>query len=359
MKKKYLATAMLAAFGAMAASAYAQSNVTVYGIVDTGVEYVNNANANKDGLARLSSGAMNTSRLGFRGTEDLGGGLKAVFQLESGFKVDTGAQDTADYFGRQANVGLEGSWGRIVAGRSFTTTYDFILPFDPMGYSANYSWITGGSATASTTGGTVRKDGMVTNLANMVKYLGKFGDFKVGATYSFGEVAGSMSDNAKYDLGAGYEKGPLRLAATVQRANGTTTGLGDRTTIMHLAGDYQITDALAVDLGYRNYKMTLASNAPDRRSDFYWAGVTYKTTPALTLIGLLSYQDIKNVAANTDADPYMLSLRAKYALSKRTDLYLSGAYAKAKNGLLTGLSRDDAGFGNNQRGVTAGIQHRF
>lgn len=186
MKKKYLATAMLAAFGAMAASAYAQSNVTVYGIVDTGVEYVNNANANKDGLARLSSGAMNTSRLGFRGTEDLGGGLKAVFQLESGFKVDTGAQDTADYFGRQANVGLEGSWGRIVAGRSFTTTYDFILPFDPMGYSANYSWITGGSATASTTGGTVRKDGMVTNLANMVKYLGKFGDFKVGATYSFG-----------------------------------------------------------------------------------------------------------------------------------------------------------------------------
>lgn len=355
MKKKYLATAMLAAFGAMAASAYAQSNVTVYGIVDTGVEYVNNANASKNSLVRLSSGAMNTSRLGFRGTEDLGGGLKAVFQLESGFKVDTGAQDTADYFGRQANVGLEGSWGRIVAGRSFTTTYDFILPFDPMGYSASYSWITSSGATGG------RKDGMVTNLANMVKYLGKFGDFKVGATYSFGEVAGNTSDSAKYDLGAGYEKGPLRLAATVQRANGAANGIGiyDKTTIMHLAGDYQITDAWAVDLGYRNYKMKLATNAPDKRSDFYWAGVTYKTTPALTLIALLSYQDIKNVAANTDADPYMLSLRAKYALSKRTDLYLSGAYAKAKNGQLVGLSRDDVGYASNQRGIIAGIQHRF
>ena len=353
MKKKYLATAMLAAFGVLASGAYAQSNVTVYGRVDTGVEYLTNASAGKDNLVRLNSGNMNTSRIGFRGTEDLGGGLKAIFQLESGFKADTGEQDDTEFFKRQANVGLEGSWGRLVAGRSYTTTYDFILPFDPMGYSASYSWIT----SAGATGG--RKDGMVTNLANILKYQGKFGDFKLGATYSFGEVAGSTSDNAKLDLGAGYNKGPLRLATTVQRQNGTTTGLGDKTTIIHAAGGYQITSDLGVDVGYRNFKKTFANNAADLRSDFYWAGISYKTTPALTLIGLFSYQDIKNVAANTDADPYMLSLRAKYALSKRTDLYLSAAYAKAKNGKNVGLSRDDAAFGNNQKGVVAGIQHRF
>ncbi len=355
MKKKYLATVMLAAFGVMASSAYAQSNVTIYGIVDTGVEYINNANAKKDSLVRLNSGAMNTSRLGFRGTEDLGGGLKAVFQLESGIKVDTGAQDAADFFGRQANVGLEGSWGRIVAGRSYTTTYDFIGQFDPMGYSASYSWINSAGATGD------RKDGMQTNLPNLVKYAGKFGDFKVGATYGFGEVAGNNSDSAKLDLGAGYDRGPLRLAATVQRLNGTANGFGiyDKATITHLAGDYQISDAWGIDLGYRNYKKTFANNATDLRSNFYWSGVTYQTTPALTLIALLSYQDIKNVVVNTDADPYMLSLRAKYALSKRTDLYVSGAYAKAKNGQLVGVSRDEKGFANNQTGMIAGIQHRF
>ena len=149
MKRKHLATATFAALGLLASGAYAQSSVTVYGIVDTGVEYVNNANANKDGVVRLSSGAMNTSRIGFRGTEDLGGGLKAVFQLENGFKTDTGEFDSAGLlFGRQANVGLEGSFGRIVAGRSYSTTYDFILPFDPMGYSGQYSWVTSAAGSA-------------------------------------------------------------------------------------------------------------------------------------------------------------------------------------------------------------------
>ncbi len=355
MKMKYLATAMLAAFGLTATGAQAQSNVTIYGIMDTGVEYVNNANANKDSLARLNSGTMNTSRLGFRGVEDLGGGLKAVFQLESGIKVDTGAQDAADFFGRQANVGLEGSWGRIIAGRSFTTTYDFIGQFDPTGYSAAYSWVTAGSATGD------RKDGMVTNAPNMVKYLGKFGDFKVGANYGFGEVAGNTQAGSQFDLGAGYDRGPLHLAATVQRANGAANGFGayDKATIMHLAGDYQFNDTWGLDLGYRNYKKTFANNAADLRSNFYWGGLTYRSTPALTLVALLSYQDIKNVAANTDADPYMLTLRAKYALSKRTDLYLTAAYAKAKNGQLTGVSRDDKGFADNQTGMMAGIQHRF
>ena len=352
MKKKYLATAMLAAFGVLASSAYAQSNVTVYGRVDTGVEYLTNASASKNNLVRLNSGTMNTSRIGFQGTEDLGNGLKAVFQLESGFKADTGEQDDTELFKRQANVGLEGSWGRLVAGRSYTTTYDFILPFDPMGYSAGYSWITGGNATGG------RKDGMVTNLGNLLKYQGKFGDFKLGATYSFGEVAGSTSDSAKFDLGAGYEKGPFNFAATVQHVNGLASV--DKTTITHLAAGYKITNDLGTTLGYRNYKKTFANNAADLRSDFYWASLSYKATPAVTLIGLFSYHDIKNVAANTDADPYMLSLRAKYALSKRTDLYLSAAYAKAKNGNLVGLSRDDAnGFASNQTGMIAGIQHRF
>ncbi len=357
MKRKHLATATFAALGLLASGAYAQSSVTVYGIVDTGVEYVNNANANKDGVVRLSSGAMNTSRIGFRGTEDLGGGLKAVFQLENGFKTDTGEFDSAGLlFGRQANVGLEGSFGRIVAGRSYSTTYDFILPFDPMGYSGQYSWVT----SAGATGG--RKDGMLTNLPNMLKYTGKFGSFKLGATYGFGEVAGSIGDTAKYALGVGYENGPFRVAATFDRVDGTAAVAGgayDKATSIHLAGDYQLNSTLGLDLGYRNYKKTLASNAANQRSDFFWGGATYKVTPVVTLIGAVYYQNIKNVASGKDADPIMYSVRGKYALSKRTDLYLSAAYAKAKNQQLVGVSRDDVAYGTSQTGVIGGIQHRF
>jgi predicted porin len=358
MKRNYLAAATLAALGTLASGAYAQTSVSIYGIIDTGIEYVNHANAKQDSLVRVSSGAMNTSRIGFRGSEDLGGGLKAVFQLENGFKVDTGEFDSAGVlFNRQANVGLEGSFGRLVIGRSFTTTYDFILPFDPMGYSGQYSWVT----SAGATGG--RKDGMPTNLSNILKYQGKFGGFKLGATYGFGETAGSTTDSAKYDLGVGYENGPFRIAATFDRVNSAaasaTNSAFDKATSIHLAGDYQLTGNLDLNLGYRNYKKTLASNAPDLRSDFFWGGASYKVTPVVTLIGAIYYQNIKNVPSGKDADPIMYSVRGKYALSKRTDLYLSAAYAKAKNQQLVGLSRDDIAYGSSQTGVIGGIQHRF
>ena len=102
---------------------------------------------------------------------------------------------------------------------------------------------------------------------------------------------------------------------------------------------------------------SVATGAADQRSDFYWGGVTWKFTPAMSVIGAIYYQNIKNVA--NDADPIMYSLRLKYAMSKRTDLYLSTAYAKAKNNQLVGLSRDDVGFGTSQFGMTLGMQHRF
>ncbi|WP_034299709.1 porin [Herbaspirillum sp. RV1423] len=353
MQKKLIATAILSVLSGAAA---AQSTVTVYGLIDTGVEYLNHAGANGGSVTRLSSGAMNTSRIGFRGSEDLGGGLKAIFQLENGFKLDTGAfdGDANQLFNRQSNVGLEGAFGRVVAGRSFSTTYDFILPFDPMGYSGQYSWVT----SAGATGG--RKDGMPTGVSNMVKYQSNFGGFKLGAMYGFGEVAGSVNDSSKYGVGLGYGNGPFSLAATYDRVNGTAAlagGAYDKTSTVHLAGGYQATEALKFNLGYRYYKKTLTSGAADLRSDFYWGGGSYKLTPALTLIGTIYYQNQKNLA--TDADPIMYSLRLKYALSKRTDLYASGAYAKAKNNQLVGLSRDDVGYGNNQVGVTLGMQHRF
>ena len=95
------------------------------------------------------------------------------------------------------------------------------------------------------------------------------------------------------------------------------------------------------------------------RANTYWGGVSYLITPAVTLTGAVYKVDVRNVAANTDADPVMYVARTLYALSKRTDLYAAAAYAKAGNGKLVGVSRDDPGFASTQAGFSAGIQHRF
>jgi predicted porin len=90
-----------------------------------------------------------------------------------------------------------------------------------------------------------------------------------------------------------------------------------------------------------------------------WGGMSYDAAPALTLTGVVYHQDIKKVAPAAKADPIMYVGRAKYALSKRTDLYTVLTYAKAEHDLNVGLSRDDPGFGSTQTGFALGMQHRF
>jgi predicted porin len=359
MKKTMFAMAVLAC---SAASSHAQSNVTIYGIMDAGVEYANHANAAQQSVTRVTSGGQNTSRFGFRGTEDLGGGLKALFNLEGGLFIDTGSSDGV-LFKRQANVGLQNEFGRVILGRSFTTTYDFLLPFDPLGFAPNYSWVTSGNGTA------VSKYGFPTAFDNLVKYEGNFGGFKVGASYGFGEVGGNAADSRKYNGGLGYANGPFSVVATYDRVNGNTvvaTGNRSRTTTAHLAAAYEVAPGIGLKGGYRNYKLAAGTAAtPEVRADLFWAGVNYQATSALELTAAVYSQNVKNVAAGTDADPTMVVLRGKYALSKRTFLYSSAAYAKAKNNQLVGLTRDStadggvSGFANSQTGLSAGIQHRF
>jgi predicted porin len=357
MKKSLMALAAMAA-----AAAHADSNVQFYGLIDAGVEYVNHASAGQNSVVRLTSGGQNTSRFGFRGSEDLGGGLKAVFNLEGGYFLDNGQIDGA-LFRRQANVGLQGNFGRLIAGRSYTTVYDFMLPFDPMGYAPQYSWVTTGNGTGSS------KYGMTTGFDNILKYQGEFGGVKVGASYGFGEAAGSAAENAKYALGLGYAAGRFGTSVTAERENGVTAAAsGNRpvTTVYHLAAAYQLLDNLSLKAGYRNYKQSPASGSAVR-ADTYWTGVNYQATPVIGLTGVVYYQNVKSgaSAADTLADPMMYVLRAKYALSKRTDLYAVTAYAKAKNGQAVGLTRDASadggvtGFSDRQTGVMLGVQHRF
>src|SRR5438445_9374194 len=109
MCKSILAFSMLSTLAGLAA---AQSNITIYGSVDGGLRYQTKANAAGGGMSSVTSGNYFANRLGFKGSEDLGGGLKALMTLESGFAIDTGAQDVAGtLFNRTAAVGLGGAWG--------------------------------------------------------------------------------------------------------------------------------------------------------------------------------------------------------------------------------------------------------
>ena len=356
MNKSVLSLAILASLAIGGpAQAQAQSNVQVYGLIDAGVESLNHANANQNSVVKVVSGGKNTSRWGLRGTEDLGGGLKAVFGLEGGILLDTGNSDGA-LFKRQAFAGLEGSFGRVVIGRSFTTTYDFVILFDPLGYAPNYSWATSANATGPS------KYGMTTAFDNLVKYAGSTGDFKYGATIGLGEQAGSSADSRKYAVAGSWTQGGLGVMAAYEQVNGNTlpvTFNRDETTAFHVAADYKTGD-LRFTAGMRGYKLVAGKAATaDVRADTYWGGVSYLVQPAVTLTGAVYHVNVKNVAAGQDADPTLYVARVLYALSKRTDLYTTLGYAKAKNGKLVSLSRDDAGFASSQSGITVGIQHRF
>jgi predicted porin len=339
--------------------AHAQSTITFYGIADSGIEYVNHASA-EGGAVRLVSGAKNTSRWGLRGVEDLGGGLKAVFRLENGFNLADGQLDDGPdaIFGRRATVGLASRFGQLTLGRMYTTTYDYLLPFDPMGYAQNYSWAT----TSTATGG--RKDGMFTRSSNAVRYNGEFGGLKFGGTFGFGNVAGDFKASSKYSVGIGYHNGPFAAVAAFDRQHGAGNRADnslspadpvDAIQSIHagLSYDFGAVKAMA---GYRNYRRTFTTNAAKQLSDMYWLGGSYNVTPFLALIGAIYHQDIKGASA---ADPTLVSLRAQYSLSKRTLLYFSGGYAMARNDQKVSVSRDSIGVADTQVGLTAGIQHRF
>lgn len=346
------AAGCLLALGAIAPlHAMAQSNVTLYGIADVLVEHRNHFGPANSSRWAVTSGGLNTSRWGLRGSEELGGGLKAVFQLEGEVAMDTGAGGSS-LFGRQANVGLEGGFGRVVAGRSYSTTYDFVLPFDPMSYAPFYSWATSGGAIATNQ----RKDGMTTGVSNLVKYQGTFGPVKVGASYGFGEVAGQANAGRYTAAAAAYNAGPFAAMLGVEQTNGTSVGDYDKTKTLHWALSYDLTP-VKLFLAQRRYNKDLAA-AADLRSTMTWVGATWSITPAISLTPAFYKQDIKSGLSGTD-DPKLFALRAKYDLSKRTSLYAVAAHAKSKNGGLVSVSRDDNGMADTQTGYGIGMQHRF
>ena len=203
MKKSLIALAVLAASGA----AMAQSSVTLYGVADAGVTYLNGA----DNWSGVTSGNNLTSRLGFRGTEDLGGGLKANFVLEGGFNLDNG-DGASGYAGakagegfqfkRRSTVGLAGSFGEVRLGRELTAAYNATARYDvfgSVGIGQSRLWADGGVVDASANATAVTTNQRISNALTYVSP--DFSGFKVGVNYGFGETTNGNSDSSY--MGAG------------------------------------------------------------------------------------------------------------------------------------------------------------
>ncbi len=356
MKKSVLALAVLSAF---AGAASAESSVTVYGIVDAGI--VAESGGAAGSVTKLTSGVASGSRLGFKGTEDLGGGLSALFLLENGFSVDTGALGQGGLlFGRQAYVGLKGDFGTVTFGRHYTPEYLTLAFADPFatGMAGDAANILPNSGNAAS------------RMDNTIKYVSPtVSGFTGELAYGFGEVAGDTGAGRQIGLAVGYANGPLNVRLGYHNRNNDTATVKNtdnaKNTLLAATYDFGMLKAhfaYGVDKGLNSSPLRNTANpygsvaAPTASTDSsdVLVGLTIPFGANTVLVSYLRKDD--KTAFNQDADQWAIGYR--YALSKRTDLYAAYARINNKNGAgYTVGSAIEAGSGD--KAFNLGIRHSF
>jgi predicted porin len=346
----------------LSASAMAQSSVTIYGIMDNGVEALSGAPDSKghsSSLVRAESGGVNSSRIGFRGSEDLGGGLKAIFTLEGGLDTTDGKSlQNGRLFGRQSWMGLSSNYGDLTFGRQRIPMYNYGAKFDPLDYY-NY----GLKETDSQFSGRADNSVMYKGLYN----TGSFGSFSLEALYSTGydatitdggQVAGAFKVGREISIGAGYIFGPFAAAVTYDERNGTSIGTqGQKEQHIFAATSLKL-GAAKLFAGYRWLDSDLAlTSATQGHANEYYGGIRYQVSAPVSVAAAAYYTDI----TSADQHPLYLVVSAAYALSKRTQLYGEAGYVKNNNGSNLGVNGYDSDVvaGHNQTGVIAGVIHYF
>ncbi|WP_369869733.1 porin [Burkholderia cepacia] len=370
-------------------SAHAQSSITLYGLIDAGVAYVSHAagSDSASGAAWRFGNALSGNRWGFKGNEDLGGGLAAVFQLESGFNIGTGAAlQGGREFGRTAIVGLSSArWGTLKLGRQYDPVVDMVSALTEDLYFG---------LTFGTPGDVDNYDGSM-RVNSSVKYLSpNIGGVQFEALYGFGGVAGSSGAGQTWSVASGYARGSLALAAGYYYASGGNTQgrTGGRTwsasadspfntavnagfasahsvSIARAAGQYTYT-AWTGGLGYSHTKYAPDGASRFARSARFNSGsafVNCQVDPALRLGLGYHYTWL----SGTDSAHYhQVNAAADYALSKRTDLYAVAAFQRASGSTLNASGASvaaqavigDYGLNsgsNTQTLVAIGMRQRF
>jgi len=328
MKKTLLALAVL---GACAGSAYAQTSITVYGLVDMG--YVHDSGGIAGGnVNSLNSGIQSGSRLGFKGMEDLGGGLSAIFTLESGILVDTGAYDSTPGFGRQAFVGLNGDFGTVKLGRQYNPLYNVQIAIDPFaaGLAGDFRRV------ISTAG---------QRTSNAVTYATPdgIGGFRAEGLYAFGEQPGDSSKLRSTGLSVGYLNGPVYVSAAYHNANDVTGT--DATRNIALGGTY--------NFGFMKLATLIQTNKNDSTLDTrdWLFGVSAPFGASTVMASYIRHQD--KLVTNGDSNQFAIGY--SYALSKRTNLYTSVSRLTNESG----ASLKVAVPGDADTIYNAGIRHAF
>lgn len=327
MKRQRLA---LLAITLLAQSAMAQQAITVYGVVDLGL--VRDTDSGKTAM-KVDSGQQTASRLGFKGNEDLGGGMTASFVLESQIEADTGNPSfTGRVFGSQAWVGLSGPMGGIKLGRMFTPYFGAIATNDPFDAKGP------GEATRLFQDSGVRMDNTI-RYSLPANLYGFYGDL----AYGFGETAGNQSANRQISMDAGYAAGPLNA---VMAYHTTNDARGVKLVRSMLAGgNYNFGKVRAWLLLARN-----RGNAGlDTRDFLLGASVPLGlSTVAATYVR-------KQDQFRPNADASQIALGYYHFLSKRTNMYL----------IASNLDNDSAARyqasapGGGRRLITCGLRHQF
>lgn len=360
MKKTLFVTAL---FAALSGVAHAETSVTLYGLIDTGVGFqrIKGNDGYKESKVGMSNGVSSGSRWGLRGAEDLGDGLSAVFTLESGFNSANGQSgQSSRLFGRQATVGLKGdSWGLLEFGRQTNIASKYLGAIDPFG--ASYGQANVGAAFGAAN--TVRHD-------NMVMYqTPSFSGFQFGLGYSFSaddtkdgrinqstgrpttsQVGFRTAENTRaITAGLRYVNGPLNVALTYDQLNmANQLGTDEKPKQWIIGGSYDF-EVIKLALAYGQTRdgwftgqslnafgsgspegKSLSSNAvaKDFKSNSYLVGLSAPVGGAGNVLFSWQRADANNTSLTGGDDTMNIySLGYTYNLSKRTNLYALGSYA--------------------------------
>ena len=365
MKKSMLALAALTAF---AGAASAQSSVTIWGIVDATYAIGNGSLTDR---TRLHNSGYNSSRLGFRGVEDMGGGSRAGFWLEAGVNNDDGSFGTTNTnnqgtgasggggmtFNRRSTVSLGGGWGELRLGRDYTPHFWNHTVYDPFGTNGvGASQVLNGATGGSNLGGptTVRASNSIAYLYGMGfngNSLGPGNGFHAFVQMYRGEMpsgAATSNDGNGFSMRLGYDAGPLSVAF----ANGSTKYAAGKVTTTGIGGSYNLGVAKISALwnkdkvagGKTGSGTLLGANVPMGTNEIRIAMSNYKT-------------ELATGAADGKANKFALGYVAN--MSKRTALYATYARVSNSGTSAQALNAATTAAGGSSTGMDFGIRHAF
>jgi predicted porin len=358
MKRSLVALALA---GAFASAAQAQS-IEMYGIVDMGFVQesggptgpVTTPASPRGSINKLTSGAQSGTRLGFKGTEDLGGGMKALFVLETGIAADKGGFNQNNGFARQSFVGLQSDMGTVTMGRQYTPYFLTMLVGDPFA-----AGMAGAAQNMLMPGANIRMN-------DTVKYTSPvFAGFSGEAAYGFGEQVDSVVRNRQLGAFINYSGAPVNVRLGYLRKNTDLTTLTGQTKDKEISNwilaanwDIKVAKLFAAitnnDEG-ENIPAVVANAKPSRAaSKDYLIGAQIPFNKH-TFIASYIYKD---GGTGTTGNANQLAFGYTYTMSKRTNLY--AAWGRINNGTnipLTVGNNSEVGYGD--KALNLGIRHIF